>query len=136
MSHPGEALSAYLDGELSREEEAQVTAHLADCDVCRVELAELDEARSVIRSLPILEPPVALDVPALQPGRFRRAARGAWAAAAAVILLAGAGAIGLVRGTPQSESVDLDSVVGQHTARVSVDPGVTAVKAITVVSRQ
>ena len=99
-------------------------------------LAELDEARTAIRSLPILEPPVALDVPAIQPGRFRRVTRGAWAAAAAVVLIAGAGAVGLVRGAPESESVDLDSVLGQHTARVSVDPGVTSVRAITAVSRQ
>ena len=136
MSHPGELLSAYLDGELTADEARGVATHLADCDVCRIELTELDEARTAVRSLPILEPPVALDVPALQAGRFRRAARGAWAAAAAVILIAAAGLVGLVRGTPQTDSVDLDSVVGQHTARVSVDPGVTAVRAVTAVSQQ
>ncbi len=136
MSHPGDALSAYLDGELSRDEERSVVLHLGDCDACRAELAELDQARSAVRSLPVLEPPVALDVPALQPGRFRRAARGMRAAAAAVILVAVAGAVGLARGAPEAPSVDLDTIVGQHTARVSVDPGVNSVKAITVVDRQ
>ena len=136
MSHLDEALSAYLDGELTREEEREVTAHLADCHLCRVELTELDEARSAVRSLPILEPPVALDVPAIRPARFRRLTRPAWAAAAVAVLVVGAGAVGMVRGAPQSESVNLDSVAGQHTARVAVDPGVTAVKVITAVSQQ
>ncbi len=136
MKHLEEALSAYLDGELDRGEERGIVAHLAECDACRAELAELDQARSAIRSLPVLEPPVALDVQALQPGRFRRAARIAWTAAAAVILVAVAGVVGLVRGPPEADSVDLNSAVGQHTARVSVDPGVTAVRAITVADRQ
>ncbi len=136
MSHPGDALSAYLDGELSRDDERHVLAHLADCEGCRAELAELDQARSAIRSLPVLDSPVALDVPALRPGRFRRVARSARAAAAAVILVAAAGAVGLVRGAPQSDSVDLGSVIDQHTARVSVDPGMTPVKGIAGVGRQ
>ena len=57
MTHPGDLLSAYLDGELAPEEAAGVDAHLAGCDECRAELNALDGVRSGLRSLPLLEPP-------------------------------------------------------------------------------
>ncbi|MFQ5720474.1 MAG: zf-HC2 domain-containing protein [Acidobacteriota bacterium] len=40
-SHPTEALSAYLDGELAGGERADVEAHLAACASCAAELADL-----------------------------------------------------------------------------------------------
>lgn len=38
-----EELSAYLDAETSPEEKATLQAHLADCDACRAEVAELTD---------------------------------------------------------------------------------------------
>src|SRR5262245_46613627 len=35
-------VSGYLDGELSREERAEIEQHLDQCDACRLELAEVD----------------------------------------------------------------------------------------------
>jgi anti-sigma factor RsiW len=37
VSHPGDLLSALLDGELTAEERAAVTAHLRECGDCRAE---------------------------------------------------------------------------------------------------
>lgn len=48
MSHPGEELSAYLDGALGDGERASVESHLGDCPDCR---ARLDELRTVVRTL-------------------------------------------------------------------------------------
>ena len=40
-NHPREALSAYLDDELSGEERSQVEQHLRDCTPCTALLADL-----------------------------------------------------------------------------------------------
>lgn len=55
--HSGEFLSAYLDGELSHPEELQLVAHLEGCIACRMDLADVQSARSAVRSLPILDAP-------------------------------------------------------------------------------
>jgi anti-sigma factor RsiW len=57
VNHPGDLLSAYLDGELAPEEMAGVDAHLAGCDECRAEMNALAGVRLGLRSLPVLEPP-------------------------------------------------------------------------------
>ena len=41
MSHLGERLSAFIDGELSHAQRDRVLAHLARCEPCRVEAAAL-----------------------------------------------------------------------------------------------
>ena len=60
--HLGPELSAYLDGELTTAEFPLVMAHLRDCSICREELHQLDAARTAVRALPRVEPPVFLDV--------------------------------------------------------------------------
>ncbi|NHZ71268.1 MAG: hypothetical protein GWP18_06460 [Proteobacteria bacterium] len=60
--HLSEELSAFLDGQLVTTEVPIVTGHLASCDDCRYELAELDRSRTAIRALPGLEPPVFLSI--------------------------------------------------------------------------
>lgn len=58
--HPGDRLSAYLDGELEADSTASVRAHLASCQVCREELDRLSHARRLLRGMAPLEPPPGL----------------------------------------------------------------------------
>lgn len=55
--HLGDDLSALLDGELSAEQEAAARTHLAGCASCRDELAAVEDARQMLRSLPFIDPP-------------------------------------------------------------------------------
>jgi hypothetical protein len=49
-------LSAYLDGELTPPQRAEVEAHLASCPRCQEELAELKTLAAGVAALPKLEP--------------------------------------------------------------------------------
>jgi anti-sigma factor RsiW len=123
--HPGDRLSAYLDGELDTAETAVVTDHLRDCGDCRSELHELDAARTAIRSLPGLDvperPPAA--GPASSTSRRRAATLVAVGAVAAAAL-----AFALL--TPDRVApLDLDQLATRHHARVSVEPGVSVLPA-------
>jgi anti-sigma factor RsiW len=128
--HFGPELSAYLDGELPTEEQAVVFSHLQACDECRDELHELDAARTAVRSLPRLEPPVVLDVgreprrARWQGRRGRAVAVAAGAAAAAVI------AVGVAGNSAPEPTIDLDSFTNQHVARASVEAGFTVIPAV------
>ncbi|MBM3675302.1 MAG: hypothetical protein FJW88_10220 [Actinobacteria bacterium] len=58
MIEPGDdMLSAYADGECSDAEREAVDARLADDATWRTELAEVEEARTLLRALPIREAP-------------------------------------------------------------------------------
>lgn len=57
MPDPSELLSAYLDGELTPDEEAEVRNLLADSPERQAELAHLGEARTWVRGLGPVEPP-------------------------------------------------------------------------------
>ena len=125
-THPGEQLSAYLDGQLDTAEHDFVISHIEFCTDCRLELHELDSARTAIRSLPGLEPPEFLSVHRDRVERERSARRkvvagavGIAAAAAVVFALLG----------PSSEVGDLDinPLFDQHQARVSVESGFNVV---------
>ena len=56
-SHLGDALSAFLDGELGPGERAAAESHLTACDHCRSELDRAAVARAQVRALPSVEPP-------------------------------------------------------------------------------
>lgn len=93
MTHLGDLLSAYLDGETSPQESRAVVDHLSSCERCRREMEDIHAARSALRALPILElPHSVLDavdgrrVAEVVPLR-RRPVRIAAAAAAAVLVL-------------------------------------------------
>ncbi len=127
LAHYTVELSAYLDGELGTAEHGIISSHLQTCAECRHELHELDGARTAVRALPTLEPPVLLDAE-----RARRRRRispqrlaGAVAGVAAVVALVGA-----LGGTAdQAQSVDLDAIAERHSARASVDAGFSVVPA-------
>lgn len=55
--HPGDLISAWLDGELEPAEAAAVVAHLDGCSACGLERDEVEAARWAIRALPPLEAP-------------------------------------------------------------------------------
>lgn len=127
-THPGEQLSAYLDGQVNTLEHDFVISHLEFCTDCRLELHELDSARTAIRSLPGLEPPEFLDLHRERVERERWTRRrviaaGAGVAAAAALLVATFG--------PSAGPGDLDinPLFDQHQARVSVEPGFNVVPA-------
>lgn len=125
MSHLDELLSVYLDGEITPPESERVESHLRECLRCRRTLADLNSARTAIRSLPTLEMPVGL-VPETQgrPARRRTVWMGAAAAvAAAVIALAAA-----VASSP--EPLNLNDVSRQLGARASLDSGAAPFKVV------
>ena len=127
-THPGEQLSAYLDGQLDTTEHDFVISHLDFCTDCRLELHELDSARTAIRSLPGLEAPEFLTVHRERVERERWTRRrvvaaGVGIAAAAAVVFAAFG--------PSTEigELDLNPLFDQHQARVSVESGVNVVPA-------
>lgn len=93
MTHVGELLSAYLDGETTIDESRQVVEHLSSCERCRVEMEDVHTARSALRALPTLElPRTVLEAvggagPADVVPLHRRSVRIAAAAAAAVLVI-------------------------------------------------
>jgi anti-sigma factor RsiW len=50
--HPGDLLSAHLDGELPPDVAADVEWHVSTCSRCRADLDELAGARTLLRQLP------------------------------------------------------------------------------------
>src|SRR5260370_14500645 len=51
MSHLGDRLSALVDGELDGAERDRAYAHLAGCEQCRIEAAELRALKQKLRTL-------------------------------------------------------------------------------------
>ena len=119
-THPGEQLSAYLDGQLDTSEHQFVISHLDFCTDCRLELHELDSARTAIRSLPGLEPPEFL---AVQRERIERERWTRRRVVAAGVGIAAAAAFAFATFGPSTDPADLDisPLFDQHQARVSVE---------------
>ena len=83
--HPGDRLSAYLDGELTADVTAAVRGHVASCRPCRDELDRLAQARRLLRGMAPLEPPPGLAE------RFGARLRQVFRRVAGGVALAGAG---------------------------------------------
>lgn len=123
--HGGNALSAYLDGELDMVDVDAMTAHLATCAGCRDELHEIDAARTAIRSLRRLEVPAPA---ATTPGRARSLPRRLAPFAVAAALAAGL--LGFVLRPQQVvEPLDLDGLAVRHAARASIESGFSVIPA-------
>lgn len=130
MSHLGELLSAYLDGETTPDESRQVVDHLNGCDRCQTDMEDVHAARSALRAMPTLElPSSVLDavgghrIAEVVPLR-RRPIRMAAAAAAAVVVLF----IGLATFfAPQPTSLTVDDITNEFGAVTQFDalPAVT-----------
>lgn len=87
--HPGDRLSAYLDGELEPDAATSVGDHVASCTSCQEELDRLDHARRLLRGMAPVEPPPGFTE------RFGARLRRVFRRAAGGVALAGA-AIGAV----------------------------------------
>lgn len=126
--HVGEQLSAYLDGEIDTGEHTVVLAHLDRCSRCRDELYEIDAARTAVRSLPVLDPPIPL-MPTLRREHPNHPVRRAvtWAASVAA---AAALVVGVTVNRPQAAPIDLTSFGERHVARQSVSDGIQVVPAV------
>lgn len=128
MTHPSELISAYLDGELTGAERSQLLDHLSACGRCSRELEEMQQIRTMVRSLPILDLPHGL-VPEADPvvvplRRNRGFLVGAAAAVVALVIAAAA----LFQPAPQPVSVD--ELSGRFGARVSLDPAFGPAKVV------
>jgi hypothetical protein len=118
MTHLGDLLSAFLDDELDSEQRLAAEAHLSECSSCVAERDDLAAVRSWMRELPVLEAPIPLAA--------RRPPRWTWAAAS---VAAASLAIGLAI-APAQPAPGLDVLASQHSARVVVSPGISAVRGI------
>lgn len=125
MIHLGELGSAYLDGETTEAESAKLVAHLSICDACQNEMADLHRARTLVRSLPVLELPNDLlvefgMVQDVLPLRRRPLVWVGAAAAAAAMFVATATAV-----TPATVGVTLDDVSNQYGKQQLVEQGLS-----------
>ncbi|HVM54953.1 MAG TPA: zf-HC2 domain-containing protein [Acidimicrobiales bacterium] len=123
--HPGDLLSALVDGELDVRDAEAVRVHVAGCAACRLELEEVRAARRAVRLLPAVEPPPAFlaelvaapDVVALAPRRRRAAvlvnAAGSVAAGLAILALSAAD-VG-----PPPVDPEVPMAVARHASTVS-----------------
>jgi anti-sigma factor RsiW len=139
MSHLGTLISALIDGELAGAELDRANAHLAGCDACRAEaaqlrslkrelsaLGELDAADAVTRRLLAMthqNGPVTARPLSRQPGRRARRRRGRyvmWSAMSIVVVGVGAAAFGMGGSssgsnepqiTPQLEVFDMQHAI-------------------------
>jgi anti-sigma factor RsiW len=135
MTHPGELLSAYLDGELNPGEERKVLDHLRGCERCGAEFEEMHEARSMLRSLPTLELPVGVvpevDPPANVVPLHRRPRAWLAAAAAAVVIVIGLATV-FVSG-PTGIQMPIEDLSNQFRARNSLERTFTPIDVVPVV---
>jgi anti-sigma factor RsiW len=128
-------LSAYLDGELSRDEARAVQEHLLDCAACRETYESLRTAKEALGQLPAAEPPAefwrSIREPRVQPSSPPvpwkipvRGRRVAWAIAAVFVVLALA-AVPLVKGTVDrlhATEISVDLYVREHGLQMSTEP--------------
>jgi anti-sigma factor RsiW len=127
-AHYGLELSAFLDGELTVDEQEMIVLHLQKCTDCLLELQDLDAARTAVRALPGVEPPLPL-MPRL-PVRSQRTSLRRLAVAAAGFIGAAFIAFNMASSGPEPTSVDLDQFADRHNVRVSVDDGAVVVPAL------
>ncbi len=107
-------LSAHLDGELTDSEAAVIEVHLASCPNCRREFDELRVARSVVRGLPLLNPPSEIFQP-VAPATVSESRRHRWLMPVAAATVAVVVAVGVVAAPPTTE-VPIRAVAAQHAA--------------------
>ncbi|HET9203403.1 MAG TPA: zf-HC2 domain-containing protein [Acidimicrobiia bacterium] len=128
MSHAGDLISAYLDGELTRPEIEQLKAHLSSCGRCAAEIQEVQLVRSAVRSLPMLELPAGLVPEADAEMVPLRRNKGFWVGAAAAVVALVIAVAALV--TPSSPSIAIDELNSRYGARASLDPAFGPAKVV------
>lgn len=120
MMHPSELISAYLDGELHGSELTQLLDHMARCGKCSAEMEEMQQVRTKVRSLPVMDLPPGL-VPHADPVVVPlRKNRGLWAGVAAAVVVVVIAIAAIL--TPEPGSLSIDELNSRFGARASLDP--------------
>jgi len=128
MTHPSELISAYLDGELHRDEQERLHEHLNACGRGAAEMEEIQQVRAAVRSLPVLELPRGLVSEADAAVVPRHRNRGVWMGAAAAVVAAVITVAALV--TPSPQPVTVEDLSSRFGARVSLDPAFGPAKVV------
>ncbi len=131
MTHLGDLLSAYLDGELAPDEHNQVVSHLAACDRCQLDLRELHDTRAAVRGLPTLEAPTWLLVESVNDASARRHPVRIAAAVAAALLISTAGVATWLSPTPEL-TVDFVEIATPHRVLTSQDGPPTGARLVQI----
>ena len=129
-AHPRERLAAYLDGELSAQDRAQVEAHLGGCAACARRLGEMAAVDAGVRDLPVDAPRGYFEsFPARVRARVGPRLRRAWwgppvwyAAAAAAVMLAVLAPLTLRRGPPTPAPAPETAPPPSQTSRMDSAP--------------
>ncbi len=136
-AHDAQMLGAYVLDTLDPDERRDVDAHLAECEICRADVVELEAVKDVLQDIPpeaLMHGPPDADLVLQRTLRQVRqevatATRRRWvpAVAAAAVLLAGAigGGVALGRGTAPEQVAQLPP---SPAPTVSPDPPGTQVQ--------
>lgn len=137
MTHPGELLSAFLDGEVTEDERNQVADHLTTCASCESDLEDLNAARTALRSLLVMEMPSGLIPSGEESAEVLTLPRRppVWIAAAAAAILALFIGIATILAPPTTLEVRLDQLSDQYGARTSMEPAITPRTPVPVLDR-
>jgi len=125
--HLGDLISALLDRELPMDEELAARVHLDQCPQCAVELEGVRLARSWVRGLPAVEPPVGFlerIVYGPEPRRYVAGPSLRRRVGVAALTVSAAAAVALVGVTPPRDTPVSPSVarlVEAHATGASVD---------------
>lgn len=128
MSHPGELISAYLDGELHGAEFDLLVEHLGACGRCSAELEELHRVRAAVRSLPILDLPTGLVLEADPVVIPMRRNKGLWVGVAAAVVAFVIAVAAII--TPPASSISVEDLNSRFGARASLDPAFGPAKVV------
>jgi anti-sigma factor RsiW len=115
-------LDAYLDRELDEGSSKAVRDHLGECAACRREVAEREALARLVRAAPYYSAPARLRHNVLALAAHRSVVRRVlpWAAAAILVIAAGAGTSLLQSGVAQSEAIS-DEAVSSHVRSLMAD---------------
>jgi anti-sigma factor RsiW len=119
----GDLISAFLDDELDEPRAMDVTRHLADCDACLAELADLRRTRDALRRWAATPAPVVPLGGIQRPGLVRKVSRGLQLASAGLVATVALVALAYVLGEDRGEVVPpADLFLIDHLARTGDGP--------------
>ena len=110
-------IDAYLDGELSADQAANVARHLDTCASCRHQIEDREALSALLRRMPYYDAPPQLKTAIGRTGRSLSTRRRVqtWMAAAATLLIVAGTVEGLRRvRSSQETSAMADAVIGRH----------------------
>ncbi len=115
--HAADALSGLLDAQLAAADAQVVRAHVARCPACAAELRQVETARSWVRRLPEVDPPLGFYERLLDTRSRRRWAVASLAAAAA----ASVAFVGVLPAREAPVKPAVATLIRTHAVTASVD---------------